>query len=67
MEKTTKDTESSDLYKKIDALRLPNAQRQHALASALKVEQLARAVGLLARLLRLTPGAVARNPKLGHQ
>jgi hypothetical protein len=67
MEKTIKVTESSDLYKKIDALGLPDAQRKAALASALKVEQLALVIGLVAKLLRLTPGAAVHQPKLRHQ
>lgn len=44
MEKTINSTKSSDLYRKIDALRLPYAQRQRALASARTVERLVRGI-----------------------
>lgn len=67
MRKTTEVTESSDLYRKIDALGLPNSQRNVALASAARIERVIAAVEYLFRLFRPTAKAFASNPKLKHQ
>jgi hypothetical protein len=67
MRKTTKVTESSDLYRKIDALSLPNSLRDSALASAERIERMVATVQYLFRWFRPKPDGFAQNPKFGHQ
>jgi hypothetical protein len=68
MEKTAKVIESSDLYRKINALGLPAMHRQRALASAEVVERLAYAIERILKLLKVEPAApAAPSRSLRHQ
>jgi hypothetical protein len=67
MEKTIKTTESSDLFRKIDALGLPASDRARALLAVQMAERIACLVEGAFKLLRLAPQGVVSNPKLKHQ
>jgi hypothetical protein len=66
MEMTTKSTESSDLFRKIDALGLPPHERARALLALEWAEKIANAIESVFKLLRLAPNRVAPKPKLRH-
>jgi hypothetical protein len=67
MEKTTKVIESSDLYRKIDALGLSATDRSKARNAIGIAEKLTSVVVRVLSGVGISSAGIAPNPKLKHQ